>query len=54
MNGLVSGKESFSFAATEKFDIMEGMACEGGCICGPGIMVNPKVAKAMLGKLKNK
>ncbi|BDU51028.1 monomeric [FeFe] hydrogenase [Haliovirga abyssi] len=52
MDGLKESKELFSKLKNEKFDLMEGMACEGGCICGPGIMVNPNVANAVLKKIK--
>lgn len=38
------GNELFKKAKTGKIDLIEGMACEGGCICGPGIMCNPLVA----------
>lgn len=50
MNGLSEGKELFKKAKKEKIDLIEGMACEGGCICGPGIMTNPIVAKNALQK----
>ena len=50
MDGLSEGNELFKKAKTGKIDLIEGMACEGGCICGPGIMVNPLVAKANLKK----
>lgn len=51
MDGLSEGNELFKKAKTGKIDLIEGMACEGGCICGPGIMVNPLVAKASLKKM---
>lgn len=51
MNGLNEGKELFGRAKKDKIDLIEGMACEGGCICGPGIMVNPLVAKNALKKI---
>jgi len=50
MDGLAEGKETFQTARQEKFDLIEGMACAGGCIAGPGIMVNPKVAAGALKK----
>lgn len=53
MDGLASAKETFQSAAREKCDLIEGMACTGGCIAGPGIMVNPKVAAAALKKAGN-
>ena len=44
MNGLKEGKEVFIKARKEHPKILEGMACEGGCIAGPGITVNPRIA----------
>lgn len=29
-------------------DIIEGMACDGGCIAGPGVLADPRVAKSFL------
>ncbi len=29
-------------------DFIEGMACAGGCIAGPGTLINPKVAERLL------
>lgn len=52
MNGIAEGKLLFKRAKTEKIDLIEGMACEGGCICGPGIMVNPLIAKNSLKTVK--
>lgn len=51
MNGISEGKELFKKAKLEKIDLIEGMACEGGCICGPGIMVNPNSAKIALQRM---
>ena len=34
-------------------DVLEGMACVGGCICGPATVENPIKAKAKM-KLENK
>lgn len=31
-----------------KNNMIEVMSCEGGCICGPGVISNPKVAKKKL------
>lgn len=31
-----------------KADFIEGMACEGGCIAGPGTLINPRVAERLL------
>jgi [FeFe] hydrogenase (group B1/B3) len=50
MDGLSEGKEVFQTARQEKYDLIEGMACAGGCIAGPCIMVNPKIAAAALKK----
>lgn len=50
MNGLCDAEAVFNSVKKEKFDLIEGMACQGGCICGPGIMTNPKVAAALLNK----
>lgn len=52
MNGISQGKEVFNKAKKENIHLIEGMACEGGCICGPGIMVNPIVAKNTLKNIK--
>jgi [FeFe] hydrogenase (group B1/B3) len=35
-------------------NFVEVMACEGGCISGPGIVCNPKVAKRLLSKYMTK
>lgn len=51
MDGISQGKEVFKKASKEQIDLIEGMACEGGCICGPGIMVNPNMAKVALKKM---
>ena len=52
MNGVSEGKILFQRAKTEKIDLIEGMACEGGCICGPGIMINPIISKNSLKNIK--
>ncbi|MDC7227872.1 MAG: monomeric [FeFe] hydrogenase [Spirochaetales bacterium] len=31
-----------------KYNLIEVMSCEGGCICGPGVIGNPKVVKKKL------
>ena len=31
-------------------NLVEVMACEGGCIAGPGVVTNPKVAAIQLKK----
>ncbi len=38
--GLKSGKLNA--------DIFEGMACDGGCVAGPGVMVDPVIAKNLI------
>lgn len=48
MNGLSEAKKSFALAQKGKFDLFEGMACSGGCVGGPGIMVNKVSAIAKL------
>ncbi len=44
MNGLKEGKEVFKKVREEHPKILEGMACEGGCIAGTGMTVNPRIA----------
>ncbi len=51
MDGLDQANQIFQKAKKEKFDLIEGMACEGGCISGPCIMSKPVIAKSMLSKL---
>jgi len=34
-----------------KVDVLEGMGCDGGCIAGPGILVDPAVSRANLKKM---
>ncbi|PLV60049.1 monomeric [FeFe] hydrogenase [Thermotoga sp. KOL6] len=34
-----------------KVNIFEGMGCDGGCVAGPGILIDPAVAKANLKKM---
>lgn len=48
MDGLKEAKNVFEEIKKDNYDLIEGMACEGGCISGPGIMVNPKLAKNSL------
>jgi len=38
-------------AGNLEVDFIEGMGCEGGCIGGPGTMVNPRVARGLLKKI---
>ncbi len=52
INGIEEAKKVFAGLKNNKCDLLEGMACEGGCIAGPGIMVNPNIAKAMLKRIK--
>jgi len=52
MNGVSEGKNLFKKAKSDKIDLIEGMVCEGGCICGPGIMINPLLAKNSLKNIK--
>ena len=51
MDGLDQANKVFLEAKKEKFDLIEGMACEGGCISGPCILSKPVIAKSMLSKL---
>ncbi|MDC7126155.1 MAG: monomeric [FeFe] hydrogenase [Spirochaetales bacterium] len=34
------------------YNMIEVMSCEGGCICGPGVISNPKIVKKKLDKYK--
>jgi len=34
----------------KRCDVLEVMTCKGGCICGPSILVNPKIAAVQLKK----
>lgn len=52
MNGISEAKDLFKKAKVDKIDLIEGMACEGGCICGPGILINPLLAKNSLKNFK--
>ncbi|WP_319370238.1 monomeric [FeFe] hydrogenase [uncultured Ilyobacter sp.] len=55
MNGLAEGKESFAaFEKAGDYTLLEGMGCRGGCIAGPSILQNPKVARVMLMKVGSK
>jgi [FeFe] hydrogenase (group B1/B3) len=51
MNGLEEARKTFGLLKKEKYDLLEGMACNGGCVGGPGIMIDSKIAMA---KLKTK
>jgi [FeFe] hydrogenase (group B1/B3) len=55
MNGLAEGKEAFKqFEQAGDYTLLEGMGCRGGCIAGPSIIQNPKVARVMLAKVGSK
>jgi len=54
LNGLNQANKVFKEIKEENYDLLEGMACEGGCICGPGIMTNPRIAKRNLNNIKEK
>jgi iron only hydrogenase large subunit-like protein len=43
------GKAAAEKAATDA-NLVEVMACPGGCIAGPSVIANPKVALGLLGK----
>jgi iron only hydrogenase large subunit-like protein len=53
INGLTEADTVFKQADTEVVKLIEGMACRGGCIAGPGINTNPKIAKGKIKKLKS-
>ena len=36
-----------------KNNLVEVMACEGGCICGPGVISNPVITRKKLGSLQD-
>lgn len=52
MNGISEGNEVFKKIKSVNINLLEGMACEGGCICGPGVMINPLLAKNSLKNTK--
>ncbi|MDO7975478.1 MULTISPECIES: monomeric [FeFe] hydrogenase [Oceanotoga] len=52
MNGLEEGKQIFKDLEKENINLLEGMACFGGCISGPGVLINPRVANNGLKKIK--
>src|SRR5690606_27394934 len=39
---------------TETYDFVEGMGCEGGCVGGPGTLVNTRVAVRAVRKATEK
>lgn len=45
LDGLENANDIFKKVSVEKYDLLEGMACSGGCIAGPGVIVNPVTAK---------
>lgn len=54
MNGMEDATEVFGKISDGNYDLLEGMACRGGCINGPGIIANPKVTEALIKKLSEK
>lgn len=54
MNGMAEAKEVFQKIKQEKYHLLEGMACRGGCINGPGIISPAKLTEVLLKKLSNK
>lgn len=52
MNGLSQAKSVFDSLKNEEVDLFEGMACDNGCIGGPGIIIDPKIARAKLNLYK--
>ncbi len=52
MNGLVEADRIFKTAKGEAIQLIEGMACRGGCIAGPGITIDPAIAKKKIMKIK--
>ncbi|WP_075780292.1 monomeric [FeFe] hydrogenase [Marinitoga sp. 1137] len=53
IDGLKNAKEVFMKVKGEEYNLIEGMACEGGCISGPGIITNPKLANNALKRFTN-
>ncbi|MBT1247159.1 MULTISPECIES: monomeric [FeFe] hydrogenase [unclassified Thermosipho (in: thermotogales)] len=49
-NGLAECKHVLEKLSNGKLDtdIIEGMACDGGCIAGPGVLADPRIAKSLL------
>lgn len=54
MDGLEEASMAFSKVASGEYDLLEGMACKGGCVGGPGTLANPKVAAKFIKELKIK
>ncbi|MFA6076305.1 MAG: monomeric [FeFe] hydrogenase [Negativicutes bacterium] len=51
MNGMEEAAEAFKKITDGGYDLLEGMACRGGCINGPGIIANPKITEMLIKKL---
>ena len=51
MNGMEEAAEVFKKVADGNYDLLEGMACRGGCINGPGVIANPKLTETLIKKL---
>ena len=54
MNGLEEANAVFKSLATEECDLLEGMACRGGCINGPAVIANPRLTEMMIKRLAEK
>lgn len=54
MNGLSEATDVFKKITQEKYNLLEGMACKGGCINGPGIISPAKLTEVLIKKLANK
>lgn len=54
-NGLAGCEETLNSITKGKieYDLVEGMACEGGCVAGPGVLTDPRMALKELKKLFN-
>ncbi len=52
-NGIQECAKLLKDIESEKLrvDIFEGMGCDGGCVAGPGVLVNPPVAAGSLRRL---
>lgn len=55
VSGSVEIKRAMTMAKAGKLDgnFIEGMMCEGGCIAGPAVHVNPMKTKALLNRFNN-
>ena len=54
MDGLEEAPQAFAKASKDHCDLLEGMACKGGCVAGPGTLANSKVAENFIKNLKIK